>query len=124
METYAKQYGYHGALKRIATTKTVDGEGVVTCSDRKDFFPSWNKIDMETVQKISTETWGTKNWEATEDKVIQPLLQARGEISGSNLTNKEKKMYMLRWRYHILANKCKNLLTAPSREILKSNESL
>ncbi len=88
---------YNGALKRIATAKTVEGEGTVSWSDRKDLFSSWNKINMDTVQKISIEIWGTKDWECTEDKFMQPLLQARGKITGSNLTTEGKNVYMLHW---------------------------
>ena len=118
LTAYSEFYSYYGYLCSIATTRTVDpaDNTIITFGDHKNILTSWNDIDSEIIQKNATELWGDESWTVTGNKAIVPLSQARGQVTGNNLTATGKKIFMQRKRSTWLAHQSLSMLIRTARE--------
>lgn len=69
-------------LKSVPTERTVnpDDANVITYSRFIDVLSTWNQISHEQILRYANEIWGTRDWTVSNDNIVVPLSQARGEI--------------------------------------------
>ena len=114
----AEFYSYYGYLKSTPTTRTVDpaDNTIITFGDRKSILTSWNEIDSDVIQNNATQLWGDRSWSVTDNKEIDPLSAARGEVVANNLNVAGKKQFMQRKRSTWLAHQSLQMLIPSARE--------
>ena len=125
LETISKQFSYHGILKRVPTTRTVDAADatIITFGDNKNVLESWNQLTLDQIHLNANQTWGDQSWTPSDPRVIVPLSNARGELGVANvITTVGKALFLKRWRSIMMANHALQSLTPAARMAIKTGE--